>query len=517
MFNSFRKKWTGVAISALALLAVITYLMLQNEEKSMLTTVSGSGRSSKRLQPHFEGRTDIAFRRTRAGRTEVRVQNVCLETQGERQILWAWGINRPSRRRSKRMSRAKPSLGDLLPLQVMDSQQLRNIANGTADVEWLDDEYHLFQRTIVSNLFHWMQVGYGIHSQFFMNSYDKPRRAFHIPSRRKFAGMADLSYVRFVSMLGIEEQRTVYGVVDDLSDKHADEILDNKLRFTCFSNAVLGQIYRAGPWNPWNSDHFWNPWRKDLPRLSYMAYLEQIRSALSLPPPKIACPAQVTIILRHLNSTRQSRNIVNFDEVKDELDGRNIDYHFLDMALEPDLSTVRQQIEFSGNRSILVAAHGQALWLSHFLPNEASVVEILPYGFEYPSYQNIAASHGLFNYTQIEVPRPWTPAIQEQWGHIKSEFVSKLHYNETAVEGVLAQLPGLLRPGSNELVERYLISLLGGVSDVSLLRALAKIFARDQPLWVNATQLVDVIQYAVSYQTKHNCAVDEKLETRRRS
>ena len=439
--------------------------------------------------------------------TEVRFRNICLETQGERQVLWVWGMNQPfNSTTEEQMRNIKPALGDLLPMQVMNAEQLRTMQDADHaghTIEWLEEEYHLVRRTVATNLFHWMQEGYIIHSQFSKMDYDdnKPKRIFHIPSRRKFVSLADLTYVQFVHMLGVDEQRTVHGVVEDLSDKHVDEILDDKLRYTCFANAVLGQI-------PKKSLYLGSYPMKGASRQSYQAYLDQIRSALSVPTPKIVCPTKVTIILRHLNSEKQSRRIENFDQVEEELQRRNIEYDYLDLAMEPNLKTFRQQIEFAGSRSILMSAHGQALWMSHFLPNEAAVVEILPFGFGYGAYEAIAASHGLFRYTQIEVPHPWTPAHPEQLQLIKrvlkdQRLHSKNPNNDTvSLETALEhELPALLRPGSYKLVAEYLERSLGLISS-----ELSKRFAREQPLWVNVTEVVDTIEDAISYQKEQHCA-----------
>ena len=68
-----------------------------------------------------------------------------------------------------------------------------------------------------------------------------------------------------------------------------------------------------------------------------------------------------------LRSNETSRNVVNSDEVIDELNRRQIPFHIMELSG----LTLRQQVNYaSENCSLILAAHGQALWITHFLPEQ---------------------------------------------------------------------------------------------------------------------------------------------------
>jgi hypothetical protein len=108
-----------------------------------------------------------------------------------------------------------------------------------------------------------------------------------------------------------------------------------------------------------------------------------------------AAHPQVTFLLRHSasqnnNSTssrnattcKKSRRLENWPEIQRELQRNNVSYQAIDLGTSRELHSFRRQVQLarcSGrNDSILVAAHGQALWLTHFVPSTTRILEILP-------------------------------------------------------------------------------------------------------------------------------------------
>jgi len=214
------------------------------------------------------------------------------------------------------------------------------------------------------------------------------------------------------------------------------------------------------------------------------------------------CPPRVTFILRHTNSTNDSRKIVNFDEVEAKLAERGILYQALDLSERPDLLTFRGQIRFAESLQILVTPHGQALWLTHFMPATSSVVELLPYGFPYSAYTNIAASHGLENYTQLEMDQPWKGPTGTLGKLAEQMWRSNRHLNISDIEQALLTFPEWLQPGSyKQAADRLAESL-----NISIAKAnpvYAKVYARNQPLRVNPDRLVELLSSTVRYQETH--------------
>jgi hypothetical protein len=283
----------------------------------------------------------------------------------------------------------------------------------------------------------------------------------------------------------VKEQRTFNGVVRNFSDNHADEMGEGDSdKIVCFSHGTVGvksrQILYAG-------SHVF----KGLLRQSYEAYLMQFRQSLGvqLPPSCSQTQVKATIITRPKGKTRY---IVNMDQVLTELQKRQIPYELLDL----NGMSFRQQVDFATVQcSIYVAAHGQALWLTHFLPETAGVVEILPYGFPYPYYANIAASHGMANYVQVLVDQPWRPASEDMKRAAQSLLRPDAAVNDTIIDNIdpiLETILDLLEPTSYRRVVEYFVSEMG-VSQVNAFLT-AKVFSKNQPLLVNVTTVVDAIE-----------------------
>ena len=309
---------------------------------------------------------------------------------------------------------------------------------------------------------------------------------FHIPSLRKFDELADLSYVQFVQLLGVKEQRTVSGIVRNFSDTHVDEMRgEYSHRITCFPRGIVGVVTKHE--SLISGSH---PF-KGILRQTFEAFLKQIRRTLDVQPSPTHCSQTVkAIIITRPKGT--AREILNMKHVLVELNKREIPFELHDL----NGMTFRQQVEFATiNCSLYVAAHGQAMWLTHFLPETAGVVEILPYGFPYPYYRNIAASHGITNYSQITVDRPWHPATKRMIKVTQSYLRRDAIRNGTAIDNIASELDNvldLLQPKSYKPVSQYFISQLG--SSQANADVAAKVLAREQPLLVNVTAVVDAIE-----------------------
>jgi hypothetical protein len=109
-------------------------------------------------------------------------------------------------------------------------------------------------------------------------------------------------------------------------------------------------------------------------------------------------------------------------------------------------------------------------------------------GFDYQFYKNIAASHGVSGYEKMTIDQPWPLVELEQFVQLQQQLQVQLQYNASQIQTVRNSLIALLRPNSYTLVTQYLQSL--GLENADVL---AKVFAREQPLVVNAQQLVSRI------------------------
>ena len=429
------------------------------------------------------------------------LHNFCLGHDGTQHVFWLRGMSDAELKETLAAYQSITS-ASLPALKLMDKQMLVALDDesnsGGVIFERLDHvdnaEYYLMQRQTVNNLFHWLGCGFLLYTYFFDNGHHPENHVngtvFHIPSLRRFYNLADLSYVEFVQLMGVPEQRTIHGVVHNISDTHVDEWrAEDSNRMTCFPHGIVGVVPKKERISM-GSRVF-----SGTLRLSFEAYLTQFRQFLgvqtpSTPPhcsPHTALKA--TIITRSKGSARE---IVNMDQVLAELQKRHIPYELNDL----DGRTFRQQVEFATfNCSLLLAAHGQGLWLTAFLPKTAGVVEILPYGFPYPYYRNIAASHGITNYSQITVDRPWHPATKRMIKVTQSYLRRDAIRNGTAIDNVASELDNvldLLQPKSYKPVSQYFVSQLG--SSQANADVAAKVLAREQPLLVNVTAVVDAIE-----------------------
>ena len=429
------------------------------------------------------------------------LHNFCLGHDGTQHVFWLRGMSGAELKKTMAAYR-KITPASLPALKLMDKQMLvaldEESNSGGVIIERLEHvdnaEYYLMQRHTVNNLFHWLGDGFLLYTYFFDNGHHPENHVngtvFHIPSLRRFYNLADLSYVEFVQLMGVPEQRTIHGVVHNISDTHVDEWrAEDSNRMTCFPHGIVGVVPKKERISM-GSRVF-----SGTLRLSFEAYLTQFRQSLgvrtpsSLPHCSQHTALKATIITRSKGSARE---IVNMDQVLAELQKRYIPYELNDL----DGRTFRQQVEFATwNCSLYVAAHGQALWLTHFLPKSASVVEILPYGFPYSSYVKIAASHGVTEYTQITVDRPWHPITNRMIQQTQIYLRKDATRNDTAIDNIAPLLENaldLLQPKSFRPVAQYLVSQLGasqGNADIA-----AKVFTREQPLLVNVFAVVDAIE-----------------------
>lgn len=366
--------------------------------------------------------------------------------------------------------------------------------------EFLDGSFALFKRVEVTNFVHWMHELFLLYQQLEATSDPHHWQVFHLPSERKFHSAADLSYLQLVSLLGAERHYSVFGVIQNMSLLHADEVppdAPETSHCSCFSELV------AGKGGGWSGTPLTIPHKASLNRM-----VQQIAKSLDLNPANLNrkphCPQpQILFINRPYG---EPRHIVNLDSILNRLKSNGIK----NIAVA-DLNAMsfRQQVQLAmQNISILVAPHGQALWLSYFLPETSGIVEILPHGMTYEAFRQIAFSRGIQHYVQYTVPSlPHTNHTVHPRGisHSKSQFVNRYGFSEEKADSIINKMYDVL----HNCTDYYAIASFLGTEfgvDKEVAITMAKVFARDQMILApSVEEITGLIEESVQQMQQSYC------------
>lgn len=357
----------------------------------------------------------------------------------------------------------------------------------------IPEENIIFKRNVGINFYHWQQLLFGLWRLIEHRTTD-PIHVFHIPTNSKFVHAANMSYFQLVRSLGVSQQTTVDGILRNYSSRHADEVRSgNRTRFVCFRRGVMGSSGRilGNPLSLRNKKSF-----QDYAATFMHSFFLPPSGQMFCPPRVLLSPRQFTKISRP-EDVKRKRHLANIQAITLALAKLGVNFQVIDLHG----MKIIDQLRLASQSTVFAAAHGQGLWLIPFLPKFSTVVEVLPYGFPYLGYRNLALSSGILDYHQLVSPVSNTTLPYSVEG-INSILRRSLNFSEEEIEAVNLNLKVILRRHiSNYTAITKELSKLG--FSPRLAKYHSKIYAREQELAPNLTHFIKCIQDATIRQTQY--------------